>query len=213
MSLFPSRRSVASRFRRHSVAFFATLFLFIASFCTPTASPQVPTGAPKLTSRDIRVLPFTQEHKTTKFKPNTRELPSEFIVTTTDKIRFSGKRRTEGTPTVRGQPTGHLGQVALLPPGDRSGTLSLKKKFGLIIFDAVLELPDDTLNSKQIELKEGMNYTWSVKVGNGLTTFRILGTDGAEIVSSSAPADKVLGVGFAATARNKGNEIDMTITY
>jgi hypothetical protein len=185
-------------------------FLVTAVFTLP-ASAQAPI--PKLSPRDIRVLPFAQEHKDTKFKSNTRELPSEFIVTTTDKIRFYGKRRTDGAPNVRGQPTGHLGQLALVPPGNRSGTLSLKKAFGLIHFFAVLELPDDTLDSKAIELKEGKNYTWSVKSENGLTTFLIVGADGAQIASNSAPADKVLGIGFAATARNRGNEIDMTITY
>jgi hypothetical protein len=187
------------------------LFFLVTAVFTLPASTQAPI--PKLSPRDIRVLPFAQEHKDTKFKSNTRELPSEFIVTTTDKIRFYGKRRTDGAPNVRGQPTGHLGQLALVPPGNRSGTLSLTKAFGLIHFFAVLELPDDTLDSKAIELKEGKNYTWSVKSENGLTTFLIAGADGAQIASNSAPADKVLGIGFAATARNRGNEIDMTITY
>lgn len=187
------------------------LFFLVTAVFTLPASAQAPI--PKLSPRDIRVLPFAQEHKDTKFKSNTRELPSEFIVTTTDKIRFYGKRRIDGAPTVRGQPTGHLGQLALMPPGNRSGTLFLKKAFGLFRFFAVLELPEDALNSKQIELKEGKNYTWSVKSENGLTTLRIVAADGVEIASNSGPVDKVLAVGFAATARNKGNEIDMTIIY
>jgi len=191
----------------------AALFLaFLSGFALP-ASAQAPAAAAKLTSRDIRVQPFAQEHKDTKFKANAREIPSEFVVTTTDKIRLYGKRRTDGAPSVRGQPTGHLGQLVLMPTGNRNGTLSLKKEFGLIHFFAVLELPDDALNSKPIELKEGKSYTWSVKSENGLTTLRIAGADGAEIASNSAPTDKVLGVGFAATARNKGNEIDLTIAY
>ena len=191
----------------------AILFAFVAAFFTLSASAQAPAAAPRLTPRDIRVHPFAQEHKDTKFKSNTREIPSELIVTTTGKIRFYGKRGIDGAPTVRGQPTGHLGQLALMPPGDRNGTLFLKKAFGLLHFFAVIELADDALNSKKIELKEGKNYTWSVTSDNGLTTLRIVGADGAEVASNSGPADKVLGVGFAATARNKGNEIDMTISY
>ena len=190
-----------------------TLFLSFGWLMAPLAPAQAPATPAKLTARDIRVQPFAQEHKEIKFKSNTRELPSEFIVTTGDKIHFYGKRRTDGAPSVRGQPTGHLGQLVLLPKGDRSGTLSLKKAFGLIHFFAVLELPGDALNSKPIELKEGQSYTWNIKSENGQTTLHILGADGSEIASNSAPADKVQGVGFAATARNKGNEIDMTITY
>lgn len=89
----------------------------------------------------------------------------------------------------------------------------VKKDFGSTLFFSVIELPDDSLNSTQISLKEGKTYTWSVKSENGLTTLRVTGHDGVEISSTSAQTDKILGVGFAATVRNKGNEIDMTITY
>lgn len=183
--------------------------LAIAIFVIP-ALAQAPA---KLNSRDIHVHPFAEEHRTIKFKANAGELPKEFTVTTTDKIRFYGKKRTDGAPSVRGKPVGHLGQVILLPPGDRKGTISLKKAFGLARFFAVIELPDDTLDSKEITLKEGNSYGWTAMAGNGVTTLRILAADGSEVASISGPSDKVRGLGFAGTVRNKGNEIDMTITY
>lgn len=167
----------------------------------------------RITARDIHVHPFAEEHRTIKFKSNSGELPREFTVTTTDKIRFYGKKRTDGAPSVRGKPVGHLGQLILLPPGDRKGSIVLKKAFGLPRFFAVAELADETLDSREALLKEGKSYTWNAKNENGTVTLRILATDGSEVVSVSGPADKVRGLGFAGTARHAGNEIDMTITY
>ena len=191
----------------------ATAFAVLASAQTPAAAPKLPTPPPKLTAKDIRVYPFAQEHKDTKFKPNTRELPDELIVTRTDRIRIYGKRRIDGDPTVRGVPTGNLGQVALLPLGNRKGTLFIKRVFGPDFFFAVLELSGDSLNSTPVSLKEGKTYIWSVNSDDGRTTLKVIGADGIELSSSSAQTDKVLGVGFAATVRHKGNEVDMTITY
>ena len=167
----------------------------------------------KLTARDIHVHPFAEEHKATKFKSNSAELPREFTVTTTDKIRFYGRKRTGGAPSVRGKPVGHVGQLVLLPPGDRKGTIAVKKAFGLTRFFAVVELPDDTLDTKEAALKEGKSYAWTTKAENGRTTLRILAADGGEVVSISGPSDNIRSFGFAATARNQGNEIDMTITH
>jgi hypothetical protein len=178
------------------------------------AAPVKPGSPPaKLTARDIRVHDFAQEHKETKFKPGTRELPDELTVTRSDRIRIYGKRRIDGAPNVRGRGTGHLGKLVLLPPGDRKGTLSLKRDFGTTFYFAVLELPDDALNSHPIKLKEGKSYEWSVKSENGRTILRVVDGNGVEIGSNAAETDKVLGVGFAATVRTQGNEVDLTMTY
>ena len=183
--------------------------LALVLLALPT-SAQTPA---KLTARDIHVHPFAEEHRETKFKSNGSVLPHDLTVTTTEKIHFYGKKRTKGAPTILGKPTGHLGQLVLLPPGNRKGTISLKKAFGLIRFFAVLELPDDTLDSKDMTLKEGKSYTWSAQTENSRTTLRILAEDGTEICSANGPTDKVRGFGFAITARNEGNEVDMTVTY
>jgi hypothetical protein len=185
----------------------ASLALVLLAWPTHAQAPA------KLTARDIHVHPFAQEHKETKFKSNSNDLPHELTVTTTDKIRFYGKRRTKGAPSVLGKPTGHLGQLVLLPTGNRKGTISLKKAFGTIRFFAVLELPDDALDSKDIPLKEGKNYAWSAQTEGDQTTLRILADDGSEVASSKGPANKVRGLGFAVTARTEGNEVDLTITY
>lgn len=177
------------------------------------AWPTFAQAPAKLTARDIHAHPFIEEHRAIKFKSNSGEAPREFTVTTTDKIRFYGKKRTDGAPSVRGKPSGHLGQVVLLPPGDRKGTITVKKAFGLVRFFAVLELPEDTLDCKESTLKEGKTYTWTSKAENGRTALRILADDGSEVTSVNGPTDKVRALGFAATARNKANEIDMTITY
>ncbi len=188
-----------------------TLLLPLAAIALSAMSAQAQAPA-KLTPRDIHVHPFAEEHRTIKFKSNSSEIPREFTVATTDKIRFYGKKKTDGAPSVRGKPLGHLGQLVLLPPGDRKGTISLKKAFGLTRFFAVLELPDDTLDTKESALKEGKNYDWTTKAESGHTTLRILAADGSEVAAISGATDKVRSFGFAATARNKGNEIDMTIT-
>ena len=177
------------------------------------ASPTFAQAPAKLTARDIHVHPFAEEHRGTKFKSNSSVLPHDLTVTTTDKIHFYGKKRTKGSPTIQGKPTGHLGQLVLLPPGNWKGTISVKKAFGLIRFFAVLELPDDTLDCKDTTLKEGKSYTWSVQTENGRTTLRILADDGNEVSSINGPTDKVRGFGLAVTARNEGNEVDVTVTY
>src|SRR3954464_15145127 len=77
------------------------------------------TPVAKLTARDIRGLPFAREQGSVKFKPGTRELPDELTVSRTDHIRIWGKRKSDAAPQVRGITTGFIGQVALLPAGDR----------------------------------------------------------------------------------------------
>jgi hypothetical protein len=192
----------------------------LTAFAISRADAQVATTPPKtgnqsakLTARDIRVHDFAQEHKETKFKVNIRELPDELTVTRGDRVRIYGKRRIDGAPSVRGRGTGHLGKLVLLPPADRKGTIVLKRDFGTTFYFAVLELPDDELDSKQMKLKEGKSYEWSVKSENGRTTLRVIDANGTEVASNAAETDKVLGVGFAATVRSQGNEVDLTISY
>jgi hypothetical protein len=52
-----------------------------------------------------------------------------------------------------------------------------------------------------------------VKSENGRTILRVVDGNGVEIGSNAAETDKVLGVGFAATVRTQGNEVDLTMTY
>ena len=172
------------------------------------------SGGPSsaLTAKDFRVLPFAEEHKEIAFKATDRQIPNELIVTTGDHIHFYGKKRGR-VVDVLGKPTGHVGKLVLMPPGDRGGTLTLKKAFGTTLFFTCVELAGNALDSKQIDLKEGNTYSWSIKTEGPNTVVRVLAPDNTEVSSQSVPKDKVLGIGFAGTVRNEGNEIDMTINF
>ena len=192
-----------------------SLFCF-SGICWSQSSPFPSNSSagqpPNLTAKDFRVLPFAEEHKEIEFKATDRQIPNELIVTTGDHVHFYGKKRGR-VVDVLGKPTGHVGKLVLLPPGDRSGTLTLKKAFGTAFFFTSVEIPGNALDSKRVELKEGNTYTWSIKTEGPNTIVRVLASDNAEISSQSVPKDKVLGVGFAGTVRNEGNEIDMTINF
>lgn len=192
--------------------------LFLLSCCaSATLLAQAPapakpaTPAPRLTAKEIRVLPFCREFKEKKFKPNDRDLPDELRATVgAADIHLYGKKRGE-VVQLQGRPTGHVGKVVLLPPGERKGRLAAKVGSAeeVTLYFAVLEMAE-ALETKPLKLTAGKNYDWTVKVENGQTTLRVL--DGtAELAALSGPADGVKGLGFAATVRNKGNEADLLI--
>ena len=77
---------------------------------------------------------------------------------------------------------------------------------------AVLELDDDTLDTKWLTLAANKPCQWSVKSEGGQTTLKIV-SGATEVASLSAATEKVKGYGFAATVREKGNEADLTVTF
>jgi hypothetical protein len=196
--------------------YFSALVLFgslaVSWSQTSPFSSKAGTPAPTLTARDIHVYPFAEEHKDIKFKPTDRGIPNELIVTVTDHIHFYGKKRGHVVDLL-GVPTGHVGKIVILPPGDRSGTLTLKKSFGTTLFFNCFEVAGDKLRSQEMKLTEGNTYNWSVKNEGENTVLRIVGPDNKEVISHTIESAKVLGVGFAGTVRNEGNELDMTITF
>jgi hypothetical protein len=169
------------------------------------------TPGAALTSKDIHVYPFAQEHKDMLFKPTDRSIPNELIVTVTDHIHVYGKKKSH-VVQVLGVPTGHVGKLVILPPGDRSGTLTIKKSFGTTLFFNCFELAGDKLDSQEMKLSEGVAYHWSVKNDGTHTAFRMTSPDNKEIAHTIDSAN-VLGIGFAGTVRNEGNEIDLAITF
>src|SRR4051812_36933859 len=111
---------------------FVVLLLTFAAVVMPCraqapASPAKPP--PKLTTKDIRAYRFARELDTQKFEMNDREMPDELRVTTVDKIHINGKKRQQGAPQVKGRPAGHVGKLALIAAGDRTGKVAVKVPF------------------------------------------------------------------------------------
>jgi len=180
---------------------------------TPLATSKLLSGAAKLNPTDVRILPFLREQRTRKFQKNEPQPPDELRVTSsTNRIHIYGKKKADGN-RFEGKPGGHVGKLVLFPPADRSGSLTarLPTAEDVRTYYAALELDGETLETDQVELAARTAYEWSVKSENGTTQLSITSA-GKDIVSLSAPTDKVKGVGFASTVRWGGNEADLAIT-
>lgn len=135
------------------------------------------------------------------------------VVTTTNKIHLSGKKRVNNGNKGGGKPILHVGKLFLIAPTDRGGKLMIKSPSAhdATYYYAVIELDGDNLETKMLDLTVGKNYDWSATAQGGQTTLRISDA-GAEIATVTAPTDKVKGIGFASTVRWKDNEADLTFT-
>jgi hypothetical protein len=195
------------------------LFCFLGSFlCAASVLSQAPAAkkpdasAPKLEPKDIRDAPFVREFKEKKFKRNDRDVPDELRVTVFGgNIHLYGKKRGD-VVRIEGRPSGHVGKAVFIPPVTRAGKLTVKAPSAdeVTYYYAALELAD-AVDSKIVKLTVGKTYDWLVKSENGQTSLRVV--EGAtELASLTAPAEKVTGVGFAATVRSKGNEADITLS-
>jgi hypothetical protein len=196
-----------------TVAIFLTLLAAVSPCGAQLPGPAGNTSG-RPSQKDIHVYRFSREFAEQKFDFNDVEMPDELRVTTTDKIHIVGKKREQKTQRVKGRLTGHIGKLALVTVGERTGKVMVKipPAQDVTYYFASLELTDDTLQTKIIELDAKKIYAWSVHSQNGQTTFRIV--DGAtEVMQLAAPSDKVKGFGFAATVRNSGNEADLSMTF
>ena len=115
---------------------------------------------------------------------------------------------------VTGREIGHVGKVVLLPAGPRSGTLTVNVPTveEVTHYFAVIEMADESLETKSLKLVKGKKYLWSLKAEGGQTAFRVM-ADGVEVASLTGGTDSVKGFGFASTVRAKGNEADATVTF
>ena len=179
----------------------------------PATPPKLSTPAAKLNPKDVRVLPFCREFEHQKFKVNDREISDELRVTVSDRIHLYGRKRGE-VVKVTGRSVGHVGKLVLLPAGDRAGKLTVKVPTveEVTHYFAVLELADDSLETKSLKLAKDKSYDWSVKSEGGQSTLSLM-ADGKEIATLKAPMEKLKGYGFAATVRSKGNEADLYMTF
>ena len=189
-----------------------SLFLACSAYAqTPAVKPATPI--PKLTAKDVRELPFSREFKETVFKANSRDTGDELRVTMAGGVHIYGKKRGD-TVQYQGRTVGHIGKVALMTLGARSGKLTVKVPPAeeVTYYYAVLEVPAGVLDTKPMKLAVGKTYLWSIKTEEGLTIFRV--QDGAaEVARLSGAEAEVKGFGFAATVRSKGNEADLMATF
>ena len=176
----------------------------------PAVKPSVPPAP--ITVKEVRVLPYSREHEKTSLEGK-RGHPDELrVVTTTNKIHLHGKKRVESMK-VDGWLICHSGKLALLPPVDRAGNVSIKvpPADDTTYYYAVLEMRDGTLQSSALKVELKKDYGWSFKSEGGESTFRVV--DGPnELVAIKAPKDKIKAYGFSATVRWKDNEADLAFT-
>jgi hypothetical protein len=207
---------MTNRLSRMKVA--ASIFLALTASVVlfaqaPLSSTPWATTSQSLTPKDVRIYPYWREEGTKKITA-TIGFPDELrVVTTTNKIHLSGKKKVNNDSKGGGRPILHVGKLALIAPGDRKGKLMVKSPSAqdATYYYAALELDGDQLESKMVDLKVGKDYDWSATSQDGQTTLRISDA-GAEVVTLTAPTEKVKGIGFASTVRWKDNEADLTIT-
>ena len=166
----------------------------------------------KLTPKDFRVLPFCSTEKAKKLDPKSKGIFNELRVTTSERIRIHGKKEDD-TGRLDGKIVFHTGKLALFPPGERSGQLTTKfpTQNDVRSHFAVMELAD-SLNTKEVKIEAGKTYTWTVKEDRG-NTFLKIESGGVETATLMEATSKLKGIGFAATARWTGNEVDLIVTF
>jgi hypothetical protein len=178
----------------------------------PSAKPH------QIITNDIVVLPFCEDLQTQKLGPTSGIKFDDLTVSSNPQIggvviRINGKKHEDFSVQKGGRRIFHTGKLALLPPADRSGkiTVAVPTVNDATYYYIILERPDGILQQSHLKLAPGAIYTWAIKSSNGETSFR-LSNESHEIAALTAPTREVKGFGFAATVRWKSNEADMTIT-
>jgi hypothetical protein len=173
---------------------------------------QTPKPTPKPSPSDVRVLPFCGTKKDLKIDPKTKGIFNELSVTKSGRIRIYGTKQ-EDSGRINGEVVYHIGKIALIPTEDRTGKLVAKLGTQLSVrrYFVALEF-DDKLQTEEVTLKEGQIYDWSVKSGNGNTTFTITAAQAA-VATITAPTAQVKGVGFAAALRFTKNKADLEVSF
>lgn len=169
-------------------------------------------STPKLTSKDVRELPFCATEPKTKYDPKEKGIFDELKVTVSDRIHIHGKKKWDAG-RVKGNILYQLGKAALFPVAERSGSLIAKEptESGVRRHFAVLETAEGLI-PKEITLSSGKSYAW-VLTTDGSETVLTVTEDGQLIGKVSGPAASITGCGFAAAVRWVGNEVDLVVTF
>jgi ribosomal protein L11 len=198
-----------------SILFALSALLSPALWAQVPATPAKPaTPVPKLTAKDIKVFRFAMEFKEQTFPMNDRDMPDELRVTTTERIHITGKKRGDSAARVKERMISNIGKVALMPPGDRTGKLTVKFPSAEEVrsYFATVQRVDDALETEEIHLVAGKTYKWSVKTISNDTVFTV--TDGdTDVTAITTPTNKLKRLGFAATVLNQNNEADLVVTF
>jgi len=167
---------------------------------------------PRITPKDVRDFPFCATMKAVKLNPKLKGVFDELRVTVSDRIRIHGKKK-EDSGKVDGKVVYHNGKLALFPPLERSGSITSKfpPTEDVRRHFAVLET-GDTLVVEEVKLSENTPHAWTITQEAGNTIFKVM-QDGQTTVTVKAPTAQVTGVGFAATARWIGNEVDLSVNF
>lgn len=179
---------------------------------SPQPAAQRSAPPPPITSKDVRVIPYSREHEKTSLDGKRGHPDDLRVATTTNKIHLYGKKRVPSIK-VDGRLICHSGKLALLAPVDRAGKLYIKVPSAddVTYYYGVFEFRDGTLNPKELKMEVKKTYDWSFTSNAGQSTFRVV--DGqAELMAITAPTDKIKGFGFSSTVRQKDNESDLTFT-
>lgn len=186
--------------------------LCILAMCLLVNAASSPAAPRMITAADIKVLPFCGTMTKQKLDPKASGMFNELSVTKRDGFSIHGRKRND-SGRVDGAVVYHLGKVALVPAGDRSGNLSVEvpSKNDVTSYFAVLELAD-SLVSKPLKLETGKKYSWSVISRGGLTILRVM--DGkVQVEAVETKTDELVGFGFAATVRWEKNQADIHVTF
>jgi hypothetical protein len=187
------------------------LSMFAASVMAEEEKPEA------LTAKHFQIVPFCSVATGEKLDPKSKDIFDELKVSVTagrqTRYRISGKKKQEAG-NLGGRPVLHTGKLVLVPFGKRTGKVipKLPTLTDVRFYFMCVELPQNKLQTKNITLEKGVDYTWSAETKDGKAIFQVL--DGTKVVDSiTVPENQAMAFGFAATVRWKDNEADLAVEF
>ncbi|MCW1885482.1 hypothetical protein OKA04_12150 [Luteolibacter flavescens] len=203
-----------------NLRFLCRLLPVLALFITADiASAQGAKGKPApITAKEVAIHPWTANRREMKIDPKMKGIFDEHRVTVTagkqqTRIRIKGEMKNAGG-NVDGSPVLHLGKIAMVPYSPRSGTIkvgvsSAEDNARYLI---VMEVGEEKLKTEFIDLKEKMDYNWSISGDGSQITYSVF-QGGEKKWSLTAPESEIKAFGIGTFTRFEGQktEVDFTI--